>query len=533
MDSGSSMIFYEHSSSLIDNSAVRSTYLNISGNTIICKKSILISDVSILKNISVSECDIVGDLLVESGTFVTILQNADWGINVSGSLQLFGHILVLLDSSSIIGYSMCIWTKAAHSETNLSIYIDGIPKENVVLEQKKYCMQLTHRGCPPGKHLSSIGQCVFCDPGYYSSQFNSQCMRCPRGMHAISSGTECDFCPAGSFSDGNASSTQCSPCPKGMICNATGLSEPSGMCPAGTYNFMLGAKSDDACMLCPIGQYQDVIGQHSCLPCNPGTFSDKNGSIECKVCKAGRYCLLGCAYLDGDGLCPAGSFSTLGTGKSSSCTSCPEGTYNSNVGSTTASACLMCPAGVFCLIGSNSSFGSGFCAAGTYSAVGTGSNASCSPCPVDRYCMTGCESDFGSTLCEKCEAGNYFEVRTKTCQLCEPGTFNNGTKKITVCDVCNAGFLAKHPGSTSCMQCPSGYTSSVDRKSCVLCSFQDPEALSSGNETACLPCTMPNFVFNNSCINPFNPAKTFFSRNVSLCFPKLNTSVLDEQFIAR
>ncbi len=533
LDSESGMVLYEHSSTLIDNSKLLSKYINISGSNNTCKKSTLISEVSILNNMSVSECYVMGDLLVERGIVLTILQNADWGINVSGSLQLFGHILVLLDTSNIIGYSMCIWANVEHSDTNKSIQIDGIPKENVILELKNHCMQLTHKGCPPGKHLSSSGLCVFCDPGYYSSQFNSQCMMCPTGMHATSSGTECDFCPAGSFSDGNASSAQCSPCPKGMICNATGLSEPSRICPAGTYNSVLGAKSDDACMLCPIGQYQDMIGQQSCLPCSPGTFSDTNGTITCELCKAGRYCVLGCARRDGDGLCPVGSYSTLGSGKSSSCNFCPEGTYNAVVGSTTANACLKCPAGVFCLIGSNSSFGSGFCAAGTYSAEGTGSNASCSPCPVDRHCMTGCESDFGSTLCEKCKAGHYFEFRQKKCQMCEPGTFNNRTEKMIACDVCKIGSIAKHPGSTSCVQCPSGHTSNVDRNLCVPCYTQDSKALFSGNETVCLPCTLPNFVFNNSCINPFKPAKHFFSRNVSLYFPKPNASFFDANFVTR
>jgi hypothetical protein len=467
--SGSEMILGENSNCLIQNSVLDSKVLTISGNNMICRSSILTSDVFVLKNVSVSQCDVVGDVVVESGTVITILHNSQLGINVTGRFQLFGKILVLLDSSIEIGFSMCIWSDANSSEKITSIYTDGIQRENVAIEMKNGCVQLTNKGCPPGKEPISNNICRSCSDGYYNSEYNKSCEECPQGTIQIMGREGCKICEKGSFSNNTSQQNQCKLCPQGMFCNATGLSEPSGFCHAGSYNSVFGAISSDACIKCPVGQYQDMIGQATCLLCKSGTYADKNGSSECTVCRAGRYCLPGCMNSDGDGLCPPGSYSTLGTGDSSSCTSCPEGTYNANVGSSTVTACLKCPAGAFCLSRCNESSGSGPCAAGTYSTEGSGTNASCSPCPVDRLCRVGCGSTFGSTLCEQCGSGKYFDANTTKCQLCSPGTFNNGTKTVAECEMCRAGWFANRTGSTSCLPCSSGYTSSADRTSCVPC----------------------------------------------------------------
>ena len=531
-DVASEIVLSETSRCHLENSIIGSKHITMSGSSNICRNSTFFSDLTLLNNISISQCRVIGNVFLEKESVMTILPNTVWGLNVTEIFHILGIINVLLNDSLIIGYSLCVWVNAHDLNAISSVVTAGIPRQNINLELKNDCVQLTHMGCPPGTERLAGGTCELCNSGYHNYRYNSICSRCPKGMVAVWNRTACKFCDVGSFLVENFSS-YCMPCISGAFCNATALSKPSGFCAAGTYNPMLGAVSIEACRQCPAGYYQNLEGQEACKLCEPGTYTDKNGSKQCMACPAGKYCLDGCFQANGDGVCPAGTYSILGSGKTLSCTLCDAGTYNVMLGSTMATACLPCPAGAYCLTKCNSSIGNGFCVAGTYSAVGSGVNSSCMLCPKGRNCMPGCTSSTGSTLCESCGSGSFFDENQTKCQPCPPGMYKNESKLGARCETCHEGWVANTSGSKTCTECPNGYTSSWDRIVCLPCSPTTSLTPSFINQTECFPCTLPNLILDDMCVDPFNPGSSFYAANVSLFYRSLNASVLNVTLVKR
>ena len=52
-------------------------------------------------------------------------------------------------------------------------------------------------------------------------------------------------------------------------------------CSAGTF------MEDDACVDCPVGQYQDQENQTSCIDCPVGSYQDFTGQANCISCAEG------------------------------------------------------------------------------------------------------------------------------------------------------------------------------------------------------------------------------------------------------
>jgi hypothetical protein len=444
MDATSEFYFGPHSNYDMEMATMNVKQLNTSGKYFACRSSKILSNVAMFNDVSFSNCDVIGNVIVENRCVVTVPNTADWGFNVTGKFSFLGHFRILLNSSTKIGYSKCILMNDKLLDASVPIVLVGISKERVHMELEADCLKLTHKGCPPGREPSNESSCIQCNAGYFSNQYHSICERCPQG-----------------------------------------------------------------------------------------TYSQSNQSVECSACPAGKYCLEGCFTAEGDGWCPSGSYSTLKTGISHLCTPCPAGTYNENTGSTSPSACLNCPEGAFCLARSNSSFGSGFCSAETYSTSGSGVNASCLPCPRGRRCMPGCGSNNGSMPCDECKPGSFFHVGHKKCRLCSPGTFNNANTSTTSCNVCSLGWIAQDPGSHMCSQCPSGQTSNAERTSCTPCSLEWAAWSLNTNEANCSPCTLPKFVYDDLCIDPFHTGSSVLSTNISLHFPHLNVSLFNTTFITR
>eukprot|EP00164_Ancoracysta_twista_P001414 GFYU01001843.1.p1 GENE.GFYU01001843.1~~GFYU01001843.1.p1 ORF type:complete len:2326 (-),score=550.88 GFYU01001843.1:81-6365(-) len=82
---------------------------------------------------------------------------------------------------------------------------------------------------------------------------------------------------------------------------------PCGGCGVGTFNGVAGGP----CEQCPVGHYNNQVGQHTCTPCPAGQYTAALGSTECTVC-------------------PVGTF-TAGTGSAAveRCLDCPESRWNS------------------------------------------------------------------------------------------------------------------------------------------------------------------------------------------------------------
>jgi PKD repeat protein len=216
-------------------------------------------------------------------------------------------------------------------------------------------------------------------------------------------------------------------------------------CQPGTYEDL----SSGLCVECPLGTYQDQVGQTSCLDCRGGYYADETGMIRCLSCLPGTFSTPGSATCE---ICPSGTF-TATTGMDR-CYPCMEGTW-SDPGSPgcyycdmgwyrsddMTNGCEMCPAGTF---SSNGAWECTLCPPGRYSA--TDGSYTCSSCPVGTYA-----DSFGSTECIPCDAGSYASVTNSfECTLCPAGTYQDVT------------------GSATCNECPAGTNSGAGATECYV-----------------------------------------------------------------
>ncbi|XP_013401500.1 uncharacterized protein LOC106167302, partial [Lingula anatina] len=160
---------------------------------------------------------------------------------------------------------------------------------------------------------------------------------CPEG--STLDGNDCVDCPVGMYYENTTGVAQCLPCPVGSYSNETGQLDCTQCpveynvtenvqsvnetdcyksCPAGSYY----EESQDSCVKCPIGFYQDKVNQKFCRGCDSGTTTQQIGAHEASLCIA----------------CPPGTdLSVNGT-----CEACPMGTYKNVSVSIT---CQVCPVG--------------------------------------------------------------------------------------------------------------------------------------------------------------------------------------------
>lgn len=278
-------------------------------------------------------------------------------------------------------------------------------------------------------------------------------------------------------------------------------------------------------MGCDAGQERVL---DDCIDCKMGMYSKYSTNL-CKPCQKGTY----------------GNKS-----KMVMCDNCPAGTYNDIESSTSFSSCLACPAGAYCLAGCNSSSGSGSCTAGSFSTAGGGTNSSCSACPRGRYCLAGCSSSSGSGVCGAGSFSTLGSGTTAECSSCPAGTYNenSGSTALSACLACPAGAYCltrcnssagsglclpgtfSRAGSDTCTSCPNGTTNSVDRASCLSCFSTSFENLT---EVSCFPCSLPNFEFEDLCINPFRTTRIVQARNISLHFPGTNITTIGNDFFIK
>ena len=78
------------------------------------------------------------------------------------------------------------------------------------------------------------------------------------------------------------------------------------------------------CLVCPIGQFQNSMGQAACVDCATGQYSDSDATIRCTLCRAGQHR-------------PAGATKTK-------CLDCVKGQYQNKQGQL---ACLECSVGQY------------------------------------------------------------------------------------------------------------------------------------------------------------------------------------------
>ena len=153
---------------------------------------------------------------------------------------------------------------------------NGLPCEKCMAGKYSQDVGLTHRGlcknCEAGYFSKSPGSlnCTACAPGRATrtGKTNETCMACARGMYQDEAGRGlCKNCEAGYFST-SPGSVKCTACAPGR---ATRTGE-----------------TNEACMECASGMYQDEDGRGLCKNCEAGYFSTSPGSVKCTACAPGR-----------------------------------------------------------------------------------------------------------------------------------------------------------------------------------------------------------------------------------------------------
>ncbi|CAF3158971.1 unnamed protein product [Rotaria sp. Silwood2] len=119
---------------------------------------------------------------------------------------------------------------------------------------------------------------------------------CPAGYFCLARGILPIPCPPGTWS--NAGAVQCQQCQLGYY-STTGGSSYCTICEPG-HSCGAAELPPEAC---PLGFYNDKLGQVECTPCDSGTYTPATASVECTLCPAGSFCSDAAVLPD---LCPTG-----------------------------------------------------------------------------------------------------------------------------------------------------------------------------------------------------------------------------------
>ena len=321
-------------------------------------------------------------------------------------------------------------------------------------------------------------------------------------------------CSIGQYQPASMQSS-CINCPAGYYCPYTTARISKVACPAGSY--CPGSTSESTS--CSLGYYQPNLMQTACIPCPAGTYQSVMGSLSCKVCSPGHMCPysqmsapIACTegYFCGTGVnmlplntcanstdtlniyplaCPTHYYCPEG---SSSAKICKVGTY-SLVPCVTS--CTVCSAGYICLGDGTQTI----CAAGYYC-----SNNYQYSCPPGYYCLQGTSTgDPTSPLSSRpfpCSVGTYCSNQntnadpnsgiTGSAQFCGKGTYNNAPA-MSSCLACPEGYQCPTTGMINPVICPAGTYRENDLQilSCVSCAegYYNSQT-GSYNASDCLAC---------------------------------------------
>jgi hypothetical protein len=236
--------------------------------------------------------------------------------------------------------------------------------------------------CPVGEVQPHGGrdQCYPCPPGYYQDETGEK---------------KCKICPIGTYQD-ETGETNCNNCPSGHYTNTEGTTDDSECipCPVGTYQIINDGGYPE-CSPCSGRTYQDEPGQTECKDCPP--------SGECDPKKGSK---LGCSfgkYLNQDKSkcvnCPIGTYQDKIGQNIYECKICPSGKITTKEGTTAVSERIPCPAGTYQIINEEGNPECSPCSRGTYQ--DEEGQTRCKQCRIDYY-----QPKEGQTKCEFCPLGS-------------------------------------------------------------------------------------------------------------------------------
>ena len=164
-----------------------------------------------------------------------------------------------------------------------------------------YSSGTSEGGCRIVDHITETS-CPNCESGYCFK--DGEC-------EPLQPGTSCSgVCNPGYYK----SNGECVKCPKGSYC----INEIRYACPKGTSNPKEGQSNKNACVDCPVGTYNNLLGQAACTDCPAGTYNKKTRQTSCTQCGKGTY---------------------SPNARSTSCTKCPIGEYQASKGQSSCNKC--------------------------------------------------------------------------------------------------------------------------------------------------------------------------------------------------
>ncbi|KAM7086598.1 signal peptide, CUB and EGF-like domain-containing protein 2 isoform 3-T3 [Molossus nigricans] len=177
--------------------------------------------------------------------------------------------------------------------------------------------------------------------GVGQSHVGNHCVSCRAGTYYDGSQERCIVCPNGTFQNEEGQIT-CVPCPRpenpGALKTpeAWNVSECGGLCQPGEYS----ADGFAPCQLCALGTFQPEAGRTSCFSCGGGLPTKHLGATSFQDCETRVQCSPGHFYNTTTHRCircPAGTYQPE-FGKNN-CVSCPGNTMTDFDGSTNITQC--------------------------------------------------------------------------------------------------------------------------------------------------------------------------------------------------
>ena len=362
--------------------------------------------------------------------------------------------------------------------------------------------------CPSNQQFTD-NTCSECPSNSYRMKGQFGCKECSSGkyMPDKNENTECIFCENGTFL---SNTNECKECPPGKnLIYSIGTTPPvdengdniCSDCSVGMFKTTEG----EQCQECPLGFYQQNIGQISCETCPGGYISNQVASIQCDECPAGygedggtcNPCSEDEITISGTcQTCPQGKYKDLKEceecpigqyGINDECHDCEDGKYQDQEGQTDCKTCAKHDFSPYMnSIVNLEGAGSTFCVECLDSDHLCWNYTLSSDCNDDRnciydqspeyiaettnYCLFKQENEckdqcqFDNNVCQPKTFCKTNVLTREACQQCSAGSFFSTSQK---CEECPIGQISTI-GAVVCRICPTG-TIDVGRKKCELC----------------------------------------------------------------
>ncbi|KAG0433549.1 hypothetical protein HPB47_019805, partial [Ixodes persulcatus] len=304
--------------------------------------------------------------------------------------------------------------------------------ENAVLQQSAFDVRDTLPNVSPDLTSLNMVTDYACPAGeVVVAPF---CVKCSLGTYYNNATQTCRSCPVG-FYQNDVGQPSCKPCP--TIAGKQGVTSAPGARSAGQCKERCSAgkffdESLGLCRSCGYGLYQHREGSFSCQSCGPGLTTRTNEAVSVQECREECAAGLQLSLTGQCDPCPRGSYRTRGM---ASCHQCPPGRTTPNFGSISIDQCSL----------------------------------------------------------EVCRVGHYLNSTNEQCMPCPKGSYQDEEQRDLECKACPTDTTTDGVGSTSRNQCSDPCLVNGELRDCeehAFCVFVEEKQ---NHECRC----MPRFRLNN------------------------------------